>query len=274
MSRDHGAQTSRTTEAKLDEFERILRAQLAAAGGILSRSSWAYQTYLHFDLHAGPGRYDFGHGERDGSPLIFLRLAEARGIPYETWLFELHPGNVAALRAHVADLAPRCGRVHIIPGDNRESAPAVAAVLRQQVRHPAFGLIFADPPGARFDAEPMRTLLDALPDNRIDGLVHVSSTVYKRANGRHAEAHGRRDLRDDLAAAGKPRHWLRAIGRGQFGWTFAILTRWDGFPRLRGYVELGTPDGDAAADRLLLTEMERTQRYQAALPLTHETEAR
>lgn len=267
MVRGAAAATSAATVPKLDEIAKIASVALRCAQAIAQATSWAHPRLLVFDLHGGPGGYSFDEGYRDGSPLILLRLLETLRMPYDLWVFERDAAMLGSLEARLGRVVPKVGTVRLIRGDNIETTVQVAAELQHMVSRPAFGMVLADPNGTRFDPHPMRTLLEALPENRVDGLVHVSATAYKRANGRYASTHGQRDLGDDLAAVGKPVTLIKKtpIYRPQF--TFAILTRWQDFPRFKDYRRLGTPEGDGALERLMSTEAQWHDRMQLPLNL-------
>ena len=253
MPVDNGVGWSDTTQEKLDQFRQIVGTHLMVVDKIIAkyqREGWDhYPAYLYFDMNAGPGRY----GGMIGSPLLQHRQAERLAVPNRSWMFEIRPESAVELSANLENESSVYGSPVVVVGDHEETAPIIAGQIRE-IGPPAFGLVYADPNATLLPIAAIRSLVHAPRRSRIDVLIYVSATTYKRVVGAGFRV-GR--LLDDLAAIGKRHVWLREpTGRHQ--WTFAILSDWDGHPEFRniGFHRLGTPGGDALALRLNFTTSE------------------
>lgn len=244
-----GVGTSSSTGTKQAQFAQIIAMHARIVKGIFGRSPWVYPAYCYADLNAGPGRYS-GHV---GSPLLFLDAVGEIGLAHRAWFFELSDANADELARNLLARRVTGGELAIIRGDHHETAAAVVAELRQ-IERDAYGLVYADPTGSLLPIRVMRDLAEAPQVSRLDVLAYVSATTYKRVVG----AHGGTRLLDDLRRVGKRFVWLR-VPENHHQWTFAILTNWPGFPDLwkMGFRLVGTPEGDALAERLNLTTAER-----------------
>lgn len=223
-----------------------------------------------------------------GSPLITLRAALDEAIPIKMVLCEKD-------RAHCRDLyealvdevmdyhletwghesacdgCAGCDRwlaaeyldelVTILEGDHNETIPALLAGYPEVWggKRPFFGLIYADPYGAKGANGPGLLPMEALSRvpclSRVEILINVSATAYKRARRAGAmETY----LFADLAPIKRAHRWIREpVGRWQ--WTMILATN---TPRLTltrslGFHRSDTPEGAALIDRLNISAHER-----------------
>lgn len=76
MPVEHGVGFSGWTAIKLQHLRAILRMHIRVTSSVLKRHAY-YEQVCHFiDATAGPGRYEASGREVEGSPLVFLGIAE------------------------------------------------------------------------------------------------------------------------------------------------------------------------------------------------------
>lgn len=248
LSAGHGDSTA----VKQEHFKTVLGTHLATAGAIIAKSKrggWRHHPkYVYFDLNAGPGIV----GGHVGSPLIFLRLATERGIPFEAHFFERDPAAAAALRLNASKLLDDIGRAPesraiVWVGDS--NALVAQAVDQLETRsHRTFGLVYADPNGHQVPVQAITTIAEHPLLQKIDFLVHVAGTAYKRVAGRFKwDIEFSRDIRQ----AGKKLILIREP-IGQWQWTFALMTNWTDMPKFKriGFYSSDGPDGEAVERRI------------------------
>jgi hypothetical protein len=221
---DGAAGFSEYTAIKQRDFGYVMETLIKIAKSPRCMGAeWAHPEYLYIDLNAGSGVV----GGYEGSPLIFARAAQRLGLRFRGWLFERDQKSVyrleQALRESCSDVA---GCFSIVCGDHNETVPRMLERgLHTLPKDWVFGLVYADPNGQiDLPLGPMRLLAERFP--RVDQLVNVGATTYKRTRGAGlSDAY----LLDDLETVHK-RHRLlrRVVGRWQ--WTMALLTNWPNAP--------------------------------------------
>lgn len=263
MPLDSKAGHSEYTVTKQRDFEKVLNTILGVARSPRCMGqSWAHKEFIYFDLNAGPGIV----GGIEGSPLVFTRRVLDLGVPFRAYFFESDADNVRRLSDALADLCASRGvstdALQIIPGNHNHTVPwFVTEHLAGLPSDWVYGLAYGDGNG-RDDSPfgPLATLAKRFP--RIDHLVNVNTTIYKRVRGALPDA---RFLQDDIAGIDKTVHLIRKpVGR--WGWTMLLMTRWAGVPELRG---LGFRRLDSAEGRRIFEGVNYSarERESAARPL-------
>lgn len=270
MPLDGSAGHSPDSKLKMAHFDEILRAHMAYAWlGVIGKyrsQGWRHHPrYLFWDLNAGPGRYVDG---ARGSPLRALEAAAELGVALEAGLFECDPATVNRLRGVLGEARthwtadPIC---RVVPGDHHATVPDVLSRLGEHVTERAYGLVYSDSNGERVDVALLRQIAEPWVLQRLDFLVYVSATAYKRRRGANLKEVGY--LADDLVALGKPYVWIREP-RGQWQWTFVLASATDrlSVPPAVGFHRLDSPEGHSILDYLNISRRERRERTPAPVP--------
>lgn len=165
-----GVGYSPTTVRKQADFARFLRVHMLMSKGVIRRQAWADDVYYYFDLHAGPGIHkEYGCG----SPLIFLKTSAGVDIPHRAVFIEKRKNLCEELEVNTS-LWPNANCV-VRHGKCEDILPEYFV---KPDRKP-IGLVYVDPNGAL----PIELLERASQHpffNRIDFLLNVSATAYKR----------------------------------------------------------------------------------------------
>jgi three-Cys-motif partner protein len=251
MPLDGSAGHGTTTATKQEHFTTVLGTHMATAMAIIAKSrrgGWRHHPkYVYFDLNAGPGIV----GGHVGSPLIFLRLATERRMPFEAHFFEKDPASAAALKENIKLLAleigPPPGRVFVATGDSNGLVATAIDKLETRTDR-TFGLVYTDPNNHQIPIKAITTLAEQAKLQKIDFLFHVAGTAYKRVRGASGlDVQMSRDIRQ----AGKKLLLIRdPIGAWQ--WTFALATNWVDMPPFKsiGFHRVDQPDGEAVERRI------------------------
>ena len=204
------------------------------------------QPYLYFDLTAGPGIVD----GREGSPLLFIREAERLARPWRAAFFEASPRTARGLQAQVAAF----DSARVVATDYNEGLEVVMQLATRSGTRPV-GLAYVDPNGV-IDLTGLRRLCRERFFERIDVLIHLSATTYKRVRCCR-NTHGTAYIREEMESLGKRQVQVRQPREDQ-QWCMALLTNWANFPRLRrwGFRAANSPEGEAILDRINFTEKE------------------
>lgn len=222
-----------------------------------------------------------------GSPLLTLRAALDADIPLKLVVCEKNPAFCRSLKEALIDElqdwaldnlphdgaacdgCSRCDRwkaedrldtmVTILEGDHTETIPAFLAQHRAVFasKRPFFGLIYADPYGAKGDnglpVGPLEHLTRVPCLRRLEVLINVSATAYKRT--RHL---GAGELFDELDAIHRDHRWVREPVTA-WQWTMILATN---SPKVRPNERLGfhrfeSDAGRSLIDRLSLSKAQR-----------------
>lgn len=254
MPIDHRAGYSEDTAVKQRDFSYVLGVLLKVAQSCM-RQEWAHREFLYFDLNAGPGAV----GGIEGSPLIFTRLALQLGLPFRAFFFEQDDDSAESLRLALEAVTPPAERhrLRIVRGDHCHGVPWVLGehlgVLTSRQRKWAYGLAYGDGNG-KTDAPfaPMADLASAFP--RVDLLLNVNATVYKRQRGGDPAAGF---LLDDVSGIRKAHRLIRKpVGIHQ--WTMVFQTNWSGAPEFGqiGFRNLRSAEGRAIAEKVNFSKRE------------------
>src|SRR4030095_6013128 len=241
------------------DYDEMIRVEYTMAFGAMRKwPKWAYPDFCLFELNAGSGKTNGG----DGTALIALRAALDARIPIRAWLFEKNSANADELERHVAKLGFDSERVRGVRGDHNQTSPAIAAELKR-LHGAVYGVVVADPTKMELPTDIIHLLAHAPIKSRIDVFAYAQPGTIKRV--RIVWGGGR--FMESLRAVGLPLILLRQP-HGQAQWTWAVLTRWAGYPELRkiGFRRVGTPEGDALVERLDSTIEEWRADHQSVLP--------
>lgn len=222
-----------------------------------------------------------------GSPLLALRASLDLKIPVKLVLCEKNPRFCRQLwealidemmdwrlsvSPHSAGCAGCAGcdrwdaeqqvraRVTLLEGDHNETIPTLLARHPEiwDSNRPFFGLIYADPYGLRdLPIGPMQALSRARALRRVEILVNVSATAYKRVR-RAGQPGGY--LFDDLASIERAHRWIREPA-GQWQWTMMLATNTPAFKplgRLK-FHDVRSTEGSRLLTVLNLSAGERTE---------------
>lgn len=262
MPLDHGAGHSEDTAVKQRDFGYVLGTLLKVANAVMQRD-YAHKEFLYFDLNAGPGVV----GGVEGSPLIFARMAATLGLPFRAFLFEEDDENARRLSDALRDVCAEHGadvrRLQIIPGDHNKSVPwFIQEHLASLPSRWTYGLGYGDGNG-KTDAPfgPMAALAARFP--RVDLLLNVNATIYKRLRGANPSAGF---LLDDLSVIKKAQRLIREpVGIHQ--WTMVFQTNWDRPPEFGeiGFRRLDSDEGRRIAGTVNFSKPERRGRGQLRL---------
>jgi three-Cys-motif partner protein len=248
----HGIGQSNATHTKQWRFTKIIQQHLATCGAIFAKHSWTSDCYQYIDANAG-----CGHNEAvgcEGSPIIFLREAQEKGILYAAHLVEIDPQNAMLLQATVA----RWNSHEVIIGDNREIVPDLVADLPAN----SYGLLYTDPNGVP-DFDLLAEVSQHPRLKRVDILIRYAASAVKR--NKHIT--GKRML--DYLRMIRKQHWIvcEVDHSDKWQWTFLLGMNWDGLRVMKqyGFHYAHSPEGQAIIERLNYTNDERRALYQPSL---------
>jgi len=240
---------SECTPAKQADFRYLVSYHLGVVNCMIAKAQREGRTfpppeYWYFDITAGKGT----HPETGdpGSPLIFAQEAWEKQAPVRMWCIEEVAENCAELAAVLAEYPVE----QIVCGDHSKELMQMIP----QADRPRLGLLYCDPSGNIPPFDLLAEFASNRPTSRIDLLIYLSATTIKRCCGAFPEK-GFKRLPEYLAAIPKD-DWLLRIPQASAQWTFALGTKWSKFPPFpqKGFLKLGTPEGDALMDRLAYPE--------------------
>ena len=93
MPLQKGVGFSRWTRVKLKQLRAIMTMHVKITKAVLTKHRFYEQTYHFIDATAGPGTYEVNGEEVQGSPLVFLSVAEEQQLMYKAELIEKEPEN-------------------------------------------------------------------------------------------------------------------------------------------------------------------------------------
>ena len=235
------------------------------------RFPWDIPSALLIDLTSGPGRYLHDGVEYTGTGLIALEAFDRAELKNVSLFFEKVPAFAAHLREVVKRRpAPALGQSFVVPGDAWQCADGQLAILSRAIpwnrtRTP-FGLVSLDCNGGP-DLEALDGLLRRWPAllRYVDVWIHLPAQIMKLIR----VVHGRGLLRDRVLALPKTVWKIRPSVGGRMGWVELVGTNWDDAPtwRPQGFLDLRSPEGQAALDAETFTKTERRDLAQLALQL-------
>lgn len=252
--------TSEETPKKHDDFRDIFRMHVSIARGMRNRKRlrpWPamQRPYYYIDANAGVGEYIDSQGKIEKtSGLIAVEVLRRMDPPmsYQAVLIDNDERAAGLLRAH--DAIRSTINVQVICDDNR-------ATLAAMTVQPSFGLLFTDRNNLIPDFDLLKDLA-ARPDfQRIDFLLYLSGSAYKRDRCANDKDH-LETLLFDL----KP-FWVVQKPASKHQKTFLLGSNWDGFKeyaRLR-FVPVKDDEGREYLDIVNYTRAERLAASQGRL---------
>jgi three-Cys-motif partner protein len=252
---EYGVGYSKDTQFKQDCVGKIFAADLSISRKVLDRHPRWHRNPVCVDLTAGCGVVNGA----DGSPLIMLETARRLGITVDAYLIEQNHAAVAELRTH---LDQRGLQATVLAGDHTSRWADVERALGARARW-SVGLVYLDLNGVEQPWDLLGRIAQVCP--RLDLLLSLAP-AYRKWHAAQGRDDGR--LIERVSGIGKQHIVLRRpAGHGQ--WTLVLLSNTDfltGHFRRQGFRPLGSPEGQAIAELLDLTEEERKARYQPRLP--------
>jgi three-Cys-motif partner protein len=163
------------TPLKLDHLRAIMAMHVSITKAVLSKHRFYVRAYHFIDATAGPGIYEVYGKEVQGSPLLFLSVAEEQQLRYKADLIEREPANADTLRERLPKL--QCGSVEIHCCDY---GVMIREMLSSKDRT-QLGLFFVDPSTGIPDFDTVAHVSRMRP--RMEVLMYLSATNLKREHG-------------------------------------------------------------------------------------------
>ena len=250
-----GVGVSWLTPTKLHHLRAIMEMHVKITKAVLNKNPHYAREYHFIDATAGPGKYRAKWKTVEGSPLVFLSVAENEQLRYRADLIEKEPGNVALLRGHLPKLG--CGKASIHPG---EYGPIIRKLLSSKDQT-QLGLLYVDPSTGIPDFDTVAYVSRMRP--RMEVLMYLSATNLKRNHGITAQL-----LSDHIAEIDKTQ-WLvrRPVSSDRHQWTFILGSRTNLFKDY-GRIEFYPLDSDEAQaffPKLNLSAKQRMEQFQPRL---------
>jgi hypothetical protein len=253
MPVDNGVGHSSATINKQRGFAAILQQHLSTCKMILRKhEGWAWPVYQYIDANAGTGQNP--DEECDGSPLIFLKIANGLALNYDAHLVEINPINGMRLKCCVANW----NNCKIMIEDNKSAVPRIISAIPRS----CYGLLYTDPNGV-----PDFGLLADVSRNPklkyIDIVVRYAASSVKRTQ----HITGKKML-DYLGTINKKYWIIRELERGdKWQWTFLVGLNWDGLNawKQQGFHYAHSDRGQEIIEQLNYTNAERAEMQQQPL---------
>lgn len=240
----NGTGYSENTRRKQADFHEFLKVHLRISKGVINKYIWADDTYHYYDLTAGPGLHEeYGCG----SPLVFLKAASCVEIKHKAVFIEKRKDTCAELEAAAA----------LWPNTNYEIRRGMCEkvlpdyYVKSDKTH--IGLLYVDPNG-QLPTELLEEASRQQAFSRLDFLLHVSATTYKRQTWNDER------IFETLRRISKNNWFIREPdSRTGFQWTFLFGTKMKDFPELQniGFHALWSPEGREILKQLQFTDDEK-----------------
>lgn len=250
-----GVGFGRWTPVKLDHLAAIMAMHVSITKAVLKKNPFYVQEYHFIDATAGPGRYEVRGEEVQGSPLLFLSVAENQQLRYKADLIEKEAANADYLREQLPTLV--YGRVEIHCCEYRAMIPRLLPSKDEN----QLGLCFVDPSTGIPDFDTATYVSEMRP--RMEILMYLSATNVKRAHDRAA-----RLLSQRMAGIGKS-HWIvrKPFSGDAHQWTFLLGSNTDLFGHYKkiDFYVLNSEEAREFFPRLNLSAKQRKERSQPRL---------
>jgi three-Cys-motif partner protein len=250
-----GVGYGRWTPVKLDHLRAILAMHVGITKAVLRKNPFFVQEYHFIDATAGPGTYDVNGEQVQGSPLLFLSVAEKHQLHYRADMIEKESANAQHLRKQLP--MPQYGSVKVHCCEYRA---AIFKLLTSE-DDTRLGLFFVDPTTGIPDFNTAKYVSQMRP--RMEILMYLSATNVKRAHDAAA-----RLLSERMAGIDK-RHWIvrRPFPGDAHQWTFLLGSNTDLFGDYRkiDFYRLNSKEAQAFFPKLNLSRRQRRERFQPPL---------
>jgi three-Cys-motif partner protein len=255
MPVEDGVGYGRWTRLKLEHLRAIMAMHVRVTKAVLDRNPYYRRTYHFIDATAGRGKYQFYGEEAQGSPLLFLSVAEDHQLLYRADLIEQKSANASLLREQVPELRSGSAKIHCC-----EYGLMIRELLPSRDKA-QLGLFFVDPSTGIPDFDTVAYVSRVRP--RMEVLMYLSATNLKRMNQRTP-----RLLSDHIAGIGK-KHWLvrRPFQSDAHHWTFLLGSNADLFREYKkiDFYPMGSKEAQAFFPKLNFTVRQRFERLQHRL---------
>jgi hypothetical protein len=158
------------THVKERGFGSAFSVSISLSSGVNAAS----YNYWHVDLNAGSGWNE--QAQCDGSPIVFLNLAEQRRPKYQAFFCDHNPNAAETLCRRIG------GRGYVFQCDNSEILPIVSQRISECEPRPhyAVGSVVCDPNGYFGDAVPDAAIqVFAMAHPRIDLIFNLNIRTYR-----------------------------------------------------------------------------------------------
>lgn len=219
MPVDNGIGHSSATPDKQIGFGAFLGQHMNIVRAVLNKHPYYYRNFIYIDANAGSGS-NMQEG-CDGSPVIFLKTAQAVDVPYEAHFIDNVEGNTQALAAATSWVNHK----QIYTGQQEDIVPQIVERYRP-IKNKVYGMIYTDPnnlPNFDMLADVSRTM------PKLDIMIRMSATINKRVSGSKAQKDSapRIDLGEELIKINKEAWIIRDARPGdKFQWTFLFGTNY------------------------------------------------